>query len=486
MWQIVAPTLLLKPVKWQAMNHSLLSAQTGHTQLRRLFWLRNVAIAAQCITLLLVYRFLSRDLSWLPMLSAIAFLALLNVLSWWRLSLDYPVSSSELLIQLVADVGVLTVLLYYGGGSTNPFVSLYLLPLVIAAAALPRLHTWVMASLTLGCYSLLMLWYVPLPVLSEHTLHSARTMQTEQLHPLDEIAAPSDYCITRPEDSATVVAPPEGPGSSLPSARNDAFNTHIFGMWLGFVISVMVVAYFVVEMARAVRARDAQLTRVREETLRNERIVALGMQAAGAAHELGTPLSTLAVVIGELRHDSAALPEWRDSLTLLDGQVRACKGILDKLLANAQDNTSANAQALDQFLAETLNEWQLLRPTAHYAYHSSGMQPAPQMRIDPALRAALMNLLNNAADASPQGIDIHAHWDSARFTLEIRDHGPGLTASATANVGTAFFTTKENGRGLGFFLANATLEKMGGTVRLFNREEGGATTEVTIPLVRTT
>jgi len=80
------------------------------------------------------------------------------------------------------------------------------------------------------------------------------------------------------------------------------------GMWLGFVISVMVVAYFVVEMARAVRERDVQLTRVREETLRNERIVALGMQAAGAAHELGTPLSTLAVVIGELRHDTAACP----------------------------------------------------------------------------------------------------------------------------------------------------------------------------------
>ena len=464
------------------MNHSLLSAQTGHNQLRRLFWLRNIAIAAQCATLLLVYQFLSHKLPWLPMLGAIAFLALLNVLSWWRLSLDYPVSNTELLLQLVADVGVLTVLLFCGGGSTNPFVSLYLLPLVIAAATLPRLHTWGMAILTLSCYSLLMFWYVPLPVLGDHSLHNARSAQNEHLHSLEEITAPSDYCITRPEDSASAPARPQGSASALPSAGNDAFNTHIIGMWLGFMISVMVVAYFVVEMARAVRERDAQLTRVREETLRNERIVALGMQAAGAAHELGTPLSTLAVVIGELRHDTAALPEWRDSLTLLDGQVRACKAILDKLLANAQDNASASVQAMDQFLSETLNEWQLLRPTAHYSYHISGTQPAPQMRIDPALRAALMNLLNNAADASPQGIDILAHWDSARITVEIQDHGPGLTASAAARVGTAFFTTKENGRGLGFFLANATLEKMGGTVRLFNREGGGATTEVTLPL----
>lgn len=456
------------------MNHSLLAAQTGHTQLRRLFWLRNAAIAAQCATLVLVYQFLSRDLPWLPMLSAIAFLALLNGLSWWRLSLDYPVSHAELFMQLVADVTVLTVLLYYGGGSANPFVSLYLLPLVIAAATLPRLHTWIMAALTLACYSLLMIWHMPLPLQANHSQHNITAAQMNHQHAQADIKAAPDYCLTHPDNSVMPTIPPAG---------NDAFNTHIFGMWLGFVISVMVVAYFVVEMARAVRERDAQLTRVREETLRNERIVALGMQAAGAAHELGTPLSTLAVVIGELRHDAAALPEWRDSLKLLDGQVRACRTILDKLLANAQDSASTSAQALDEFIAETLSEWQLLRPTAHHTYQASGAQPAPHMRIDPALRAALMNLFNNATDASPQGVDIRTHWDDKRFTLEIRDHGPGLTAAAAENVGTAFFTTKENGRGLGFFLANATLEKMGGTVRIFNREEGGATTEVTIPLV---
>lgn len=457
------------------MNHSLLAAQTGHSHLHRLFWLRNVAIAAQCATLLLAYLFLSHELPWLPMLGAIAFLAVLNVLSWWRLSLDYPVTNTELLAQLIVDVAVLTVLLYYAGGSTNPFVSLYLLPLVIAAATLPRLHTWAMAVLTLGCYSLLMLWYVPLPALGEHAQHSAPALLAELPHS-HAGATTADYCRTQPEEAAA-------PAGTTPG--NDAFNTHIFGMWLGFVISVLVVAYFVVEMARAVRERDAQLTRVREETLRNERIVALGMQAAGAAHELGTPLSTLAVVIGELRHDSSALPEWRDSLGLLDGQVRACRSILDKLLANAQDSAAANPQALDEFLAETLNEWQLLRPTAHYTCRTTGTQPAPRMRIDPALRAALMNLLNNAADASPQGVDVHAHWDDARFTLEIHDHGPGVSASAAASIGTAFFTTKEHGRGLGFFLANATLEKMGGTVRLFNRDGGGATTEVTLPLTTT-
>jgi two-component system sensor histidine kinase RegB len=197
---------------------------------------------------------------------------------------------------------------------------------------------------------------------------------------------------------------------------------------------------------------------------------------------MGTPLSTLAVVIGELQHETDALPEWRESLTLLDGQVRNCKRILDKLLANAQDAAPASPQSLEQFMAETLNEWQLLRPTIQHHYHSSGTQPAPQLRIDPSLRAALLNLLNNAADASPDKIDIHVRWNDEYFTLEIQDHGQGLTPEAAANAGSAFFTTKKEGRGLGLFLANATIEQLGGKVRLLNREGGGATTEVRLPL----
>ena len=136
----------------------------------------------------------------------------------------------------------------------------------------------------------------------------------------------------------------------------------------------------------------------------------------------------------------------------------------------------------DELMAEVLDEWQLLRPTAQYHYRCSGVQPAPLLNADVTLRAALMNLLNNAADASPQPIEIHARWDSSSFTLEIRDHGAGLSEEAALKAGSAFFTTKKEGRGLGLFLANATIERMGGTVRLFNREEGGATTELTLPI----
>ncbi len=441
------------------MNYSLLATQTGHSHLRRLFLLRCGAILAQFATLILVHRFLSPDFAWGPMLGAVGFLVMVNALTWWRLSLDFPVGNLELFLQLCVDVLVLTVLLYYGGGSTNPFVSFYLLPLVIAAATLPRRHTWGMAALTLACYSLLMVWYVPLP--NTHAQHDHATTQV-----MDHTHHHMD-------------APAVAEATSAP--LEDAFNTHVLGMWLGFVISAVVVAYFAVEMARAVRSRDAQLTRVREETLRNERIVALGTQAAGAAHELGTPLSTMSVVIGEMRRDCPS-PEQQDNLIILDEQVRNCKRILDSLLTQAQETSSE--LSVEEFLRYVLNEWQLLRPTVHYQLHVSGIQPAPRLRADPALRSALLNLLNNAADASPDEMDILLLWNDENITLEIRDHGPGLTTEAAARAGSAFFTTKQDGRGLGLFLANATLERLGGSVRLSNREGGGATTEVILPLHR--
>ncbi|MDO8263924.1 MAG: ATP-binding protein [Gallionella sp.] len=417
------------------MNNSIFSTLPGHSQLRRLVALRSMAVTAQLLTLAAVWKILELKLDWQPMLLTIAALAAINLFSWLRLRSDKPVPNTELFAQLCVDVLALSVLLYYSGGSTNPFVSLYLLPLVIAAATLPGRYTWGMAALTSACYSVLMFYYIPLPHNHQHD-------------------------------------------------GDSAFNAHVVGMWLGFVFSTVVVAYFVVQMAQAVRNRDEMLARVREEILRNERIVALGTQAAGAAHELGTPLSTMAVVIGELQHDAAAQPGWRDALAILNDQVRGCKRILDKILANAQVSGATSLQPADRLMAEVLDEWQLLRPAAQYQYHSDGALPAPLVSVDATLRAALMNLLNNAADAAPQPIEIRTHWDAINFTLEIHDHGKGLSEEAELKAGSAFFTTKKEGHGLGLFLANATLERMNGSVRLFNREQGGATTKIVLPITK--
>ena len=437
------------------MNNTLLSSLPGHGQLRRLAVLRSMAVGAQLLTLACVWKLLEMELDWRAMLLTIAALAAINLLTWLRLRSDRPVGNPELFAQLCVDVLALSVLLYYGGGSTNPFISLFLLPLVIAAATLPQRYTWFMASLTAACYSALMFYYQPLP----HNHHD----------------------------------------------HNSAFSTHVMGMWLGFFISAVVVAYFVTQMAQAVRGRDKMLARVREDILRNERIVALGTQAAGAAHEMGTPLSTMAVVIGELQHDlTENQTGLRDSLAILDEQVRGCKRILDKILSHAQDSGDATSQTVDSLMAEVLDEWQLLRPTAKYHYVSllpetgqagnlrsrcshkgrPGGGSSAQLDAGTTLRAALLNLLNNAADASPQGIEIISRCDATHFTLTVVDHGAGLSDEVARQAGSAFFTTKSEGRGLGLFLANATVERLGGTVMLTNNPQGGASTVLTLPLVK--
>ncbi len=424
---------------------NLFTSQTGHHHLRRLVALRGIAIAAQCIALALARTVLDIHLPWPPLYATVAALLALDLFTWLRLRSDRPVSNAELFAQLCADVLALAVLIYFSGGSTNPFISLFLLPLVIAAATLPRGYTWGMAALTTLCYSLLMKYYVPLP----HGVTAGMEDMQGMQHDMSNMSS------------------------------DNIFNLHVIGMWLGFVLSAGIIAFFVVRMAHAVRERDESLARAREETLRNERIVALGTLAAGAAHEMGTPLSTMAVVIGELGHEASLPPEWRESLALLDGQVRNCRRILDKML---DDTQNAPRQALGQFLAETLEEWRLLRPATECQYLAEECERAELAAFDPALRAALLNLLNNAADASPRQIEVTARCAGQELILTINDHGPGLTPEAAARAGSAFFTTTRQGRGLGLFLANATLERLGGKVRLFNREGGGATTEVTLPI----
>lgn len=430
---------------------NLFATQTGHHHLRRLVVLRGIAIAAQGAVLVLAYLLLDMQLPWLPLVATVAALVMLNLLTWWHLHSNRPVTNAELFTQLCADVLALAVMLYFSGGSTNPFISLFLLPLVIAAATLPRGYTWSMAALTTMCYTLLMKYYVPLPL-------------------------PHAMAGNLSGDMASM----QGMGDDVGAMSQDnIFNLHVLGMWLGFVLSAVIIAWFVVKMAQAVRERDKSLAKVREETLRNERILALGTLAAGTAHELGTPLSTMAVVIGELGHEEDLPAEWQDSLALLDGQVRNCRRILDKML---HDTQAASGQPLDQFLAETLDEWRLMHPSTECQYYAEDCRQADLLTFDSALRSALLNLLNNAADASPERIEVTTRCDKHKLTLTINDHGPGLTPEAATRAGSAFFTTKQQGRGLGLFLANATLERMGGKVRLFNREGGGATTEITLPL----
>lgn len=405
--------------------------------LQRLFMLRNIAILAQCLTFLLVYNIIALNIPWTEMIAVVVLLTLLNLMTWVRLHRKWPVSNIEFFAQLLIDIFALSALLYFSGGSTNPFISLYLLPITIAAATLPWRYTWALSAITIGCYTILLFNYIPLP--HDHSKHLVE------------------------------------------------FSLHVSGMWLTFVLSTVIIAWYVVKMSTSIRDRDRDLALAREQAMRNEQIIGLGTLAAGAAHELGTPLSTMAVITGELQKEYPENSEFQNNIQILRDQIAHCKQTLTQLLAKAgQTRVEGVSQVpVDKFMNSVLEKWKLIRPSVKFSYHINGPRPTPKIMDSQLLGQSILNLLNNAADASSECIEITSHWDSDNLHLEIIDDGEGLSAEAAQRAGEAFFTSKAPGQGfgIGLFLANANIERLGGTVHLFNLEKGGACIQVTIPLI---
>jgi two-component system sensor histidine kinase RegB len=257
-------------------------------------------------------------------------------------------------------------------------------------------------------------------------------------------------------------------------------------MWLNFLVSAVIICGFVVRMASAIRRRDAQLAKQKEDALRNERIVALGTLAAGAAHALGTPLSTMAVVLGEMADEHGQTPQLATDIATLRAQVARCKQTITRMVAASGQARAEGGSALpvDEFIHATLERWQLTRPSVRIMQTIDGITPGPSIVTEQTIEQAITNLLDNAADASSQNVELDCRWDDERLYLEIRDRGPGLSAELEARIGHGFFTTKPagEGNGIGLLLARATVERLGGLIRLRAREGGGAVTQLELPL----
>jgi len=418
--------------------------------LRRMFWLRSFMAAVLALAGWAAVGLFDIEMPTHALAGAVLLMLGLNAGTWWRLGYPNPVSDLELLTQLLLDMAILTGLFYATGGYTNPFVWMFLLPLTIAAVALPWRHTWVVAGLAVACYSALMFWYQPLPM-AGMDMSGAGMADMHMSHMQHE----------------------------------SGFSVHLLGMWAGFVVSAGVITFFVERMGRTLREYDHLIADARESALESERVLALGSLATGAAHELGTPLATMAVLTRELSNEYADQSELMQSLTLLRKQVDRCKEILSSLTASAGQARTEDGHcvALDAFLNRLIERWQDAHPSVRLDYIAQGASPAPVIMTDRTLGQALVNLLDNAADASPERIRLTSAWDQQLFELEIRDDGPGLTPEIAEQAGTPFFTTKkERGMGLGLYLARVILGRFGGTVTLENHPQGGAVTLIRLPL----
>lgn len=396
--------------------------------LRQLTAIRYVLLTALALALLGL-----PELAEPPIRQALALLlvlfAALNAFTRRRTRLPQPISDGEFFGHLLIDIGGLSLVLYLTGGASNPLVSYYLVPVSIAAATLTPRLSWAVAALAFGCYSLLLLWYRPVAALA-------------------------------------------------PAMHHGDINLHVLGMWANFAVSAGLLSYFLVNMATELRRQQQHLARQREEQLRDEQLLAIATLAAGAAHELGTPLNTMKLLIDGAREETPGLST--ADLDTLSAQVERCRVTLRKLVqAGDPRHGELAARPIREYLESLVERWQVIRPDAQASIRLDASSPALDAHFHATLAPALQNLLDNAADASPR-IDIEGHWSATQLELCIRDFGPGIRQDSTPP--RPGRSNKPDGLGLGLFLSHATIERHGGAVTLSPAPDGGTLTQIRLPL----
>jgi Signal transduction histidine kinase len=405
----------------------------GARYMLQLVQLRWIAAIGQVAAIAYARFVLDIGLPLAPMLAVVAGLALFNLASqlYWRRRQD-P-GGPALLAALLVDVAALTLQLYLGGGLGNPFVFLYLLQVALGAVLLRTGAAWAVTAAAAGGVLALVLFPGPVTITA---------------HPEHGVADP-----------------------------------YIQGALVCFLLSAVLTCMFLTRIGRILRDRDARLAALRQQAAEEEHIVRMGLLASGAAHELGTPLATLSVILGDWRRmpEVAANPELRADLDEMQAQLQRCKGIVSGILLSAGDARGEAPQAttLSAFLDGLVAEWRQTRPVRHLDYHR---ELGPELAIvsDSGLKQMIGNILDNALEASPDWVGLEvvrrpgeAADDLGHLRLAVRDAGPGFAEETLARFGKPYNSTKGRpGGGLGLFLSVNVARSLGGSIRAANLERG--------------
>jgi two-component system sensor histidine kinase RegB len=404
--------------------------------MQQLIQLRWFAAFGQVATILIVHYGFGILLPLQPMLAVLSCLLLFNLTSllYWRTHRD--VSNGELFIALLVDVGTLTAQLYLSGGVSNPFTFLYLLQVTLGAMLLRTWATWTMVAITAACFAGLAVFAQPLPLPMAHDL--------------------------------------------------GLYSPYVEGMLVCFALNAILLVVFITRIERNLRQRDARLASMRQRAAEEEHIVRMGLLASGAAHELGTPLATLAVILGDWRRMPTFTqdPELLQEIGEMQAQVQRCKTIVSGILLSAGEarGESSEKTSICTFLDDLVHEWRSTRSASALDYDNQLVHDLP-MVSDSTIKQMVCNVLDNAFEASPRRVHLEASCDSDMLNLRVTDSGPGFAPAMLAQLGKPYQSSKGRaGSGLGLFLVVNVARTLGGTVSASNRSGGGAEVRISLPL----
>jgi two-component system sensor histidine kinase RegB len=408
-----------------------------YANMQQLIQLRWLAVFGQLVTIAFSDFIFMMNLPLRQMLIVIVALISFNLLSTWywrvqRSGESREVRNRDLFQSLLIDVLALTALLFFSGGAANPFSSLYLLQIVLGAAILEAASLWALIAVSSICFAGLTVTYHPLALLQ----------------------------------------------GGLP-------DRYMQGMLVCYAINAALLGLFVTHINRKQRERDARLADLRQRALEEEHIVRMGLLASGAAHELSTPLSTMAVILGDWQHMPAlkSEPGVTEDMEEMQRQVKRCKSIVTGILLSAGE---ARGEAPEEttvctFLDELVEEWKTTRAPRAIDYINEFGEDLTIVSDD-ALKQTLCNVLDNALEASPAWVGLRVTRAQDTLVLTISDAGPGFPDEMLENIGKPYQSSKGNaGSGLGLFLVVNVIRTLGGTVAARNAN-GGAVVTLGLPL----
>jgi two-component system sensor histidine kinase RegB len=399
--------------------------------------MRWLAVGGQAATLYAASGWLHLPIEIRPLLAVFSLIVGSNIaLSYLPESLKSRCST--LAVVQFGDVLLLTLILRFSGGPGNPFSIFYLLHVVLCAVLMDQVWTWSMAGLTITLFGLLFFFSPALQGMAAHT---------------------------------------HGPGQ---------LHAHLFGMWLAYTMVALITAYFVNRISAELRCIDSEAAAMK---LNQQRLASLTTLSAGAAHELSTPLGTMAIALGEIRHrlqSSSLLPEVGPDLCLMKTQIDRCKDIIAKMSGSSGEIAGESVSPIR--FTELLQE---LRQSLTQRFGSSVTLEADKDDEERlvflpknATFQAVLALTKNAVEASAgKGVRVNAAADNTSCRLRISDSGTGIPPEILLRVGEPFFSTKEAGQGmgLGVFLARLTAESIGGAFQIDSLPGRGTTVELTFP-----